>query len=122
MKNHAKLEKFMKRATQKDIQYIRIVYLRCKSIAKTSEITGWSTSTVHKYVKDLSCEHPSSKYNHRKVLKLNKDTKKIISKYNDLTMAAEKTKISISNIDHCLKHNTNTAGGYIWIYEDEYDL
>lgn len=122
MKDYTKLEKFMKRATQKDIQYIRIVYLKCKSIAKTTEITGWSRNTVHKYVSDLSCKHPSSKYNHRKVLKIDIITREIISKYDDLSTAAEKTGVSMSNIDHCLKKDTRSAGGYCWIYEDEYNL
>lgn len=108
-----------KRTTQQDIENIRKVYSQCKSIEKTIKLTGWSRCTVHKYVRDLSCQHPSSKYNHRRVLKIDKSTGKTISSYRDLAKAARLTKISISNIDHCLRKDTATAGGYCWKYEDE---
>lgn len=109
-----------KRTTLEDVKNIRNVYSQCHSIERTIELTGWSRCTVHKYVRDLSCQHPSSKYNHRRVLKLDINTKKIISSYKDLAKAARLTEISISNIDHCLRGNTNTAGGYCWQYEADY--
>ncbi len=114
------MNKCTKRATQKDIEDIRQTYIQCKSIEKTVKETGWSRNTVHKYVSDLSCEHPSSSYNHRHVLKLDRKTGKVIMDYQDLATAAKLSKVSISNIDHCIKGNTKTAGGFCWIYKDQY--
>lgn len=116
------MDQFIKRATQSDIDYIRSTYLQCHSIEKTIELTGWSRCTVHKYVRDLSCKHPSSPYNPspRRVLKIDKDTRKILSSYKNLAKAARLTKVSASNICHCLSGDTETAGGFRWSYEDEY--
>lgn len=112
------IEKYSKRATQQDIQVIQNVYLQCKNIETTIEKTGWSRNTVHKYVKELSNQHPSSKYNHRHILKLDKNTHDVIEEFIDLSTASKITNISISNISHCLKGDTKTAGGYMWLYKD----
>lgn len=39
-----------KRVTEEDINKINEVYSKCKSYAETARLTGWSASTVKKYV------------------------------------------------------------------------
>lgn len=109
-----------KRASQSDIEYIRNTYVKCHSIEKTIVITGWARNTVHKYVSDLSCSNPSSLYNHRHILKLDRKTGKVLMEYQDLATAARLTHLGISNINKCVKGHTQTAGGYCWRYKDEY--
>lgn len=47
-----------KRVTQEDIRYINDVYYVCRNYTETAAKTGWSASTVRKYViKDYSPIH-----------------------------------------------------------------
>ena len=41
-----------RRVTDKDIKEINEAYLICRSISGTAAATGWSTSTVRKYIID----------------------------------------------------------------------
>ena len=110
-----------KRATGKDIQFIRNTYKSVKSIEKTSELTGWSRATVSKYVQDLSSKHPSSKYCKNWVLKIDPVTGRVRWKYPKASIAAEANGIRPDTLNHCLKGRTKTAGGFIWKYKKEYE-
>lgn len=39
-----------KRVSEKDIEEINEVYISCHNVSKTAEVTGWSASTVRKYL------------------------------------------------------------------------
>lgn len=44
-----------------------------------------------------------------------------IKEYNSTLEASELTKIGKSAIGNCLTHISKSAGGYIWIYKEEYE-
>lgn len=55
------------------------------------------------------------------VLQFDKN-EKFIKEYNSAREASELTKIGISSIRNCLTHISKSAGGYVWIYKEEYKL
>lgn len=105
-----------KRASIDDVDEIRKVYKELKSVEKTAHKTGWSRVTVHKYVRDLSSNHPSSLYKKNPVIQMDIN-KNILNEFSTPSEASEKTGIAFDNITHCLKKRTKTAGGYIFEYK-----
>lgn len=101
------------RVTKQDKEKILAVYSQTKSIYKTSEITGWSASTVNKYVKDISIWRPASRNFPGHVIQ--KDINgKMVNVFRTAKEAAEVTGISESNICHCISGKTKLAGGFSW--------
>ena len=56
----------------------------------------------------------------KRVYKINKETKEIISEYTSMSIASKENNIkSISKISDVCKGKAKTAGGFIWRYVDE---
>lgn len=59
--------------------------------------------------------------NEKPVYKLNPNTYEIIKEYNSITNASKETKISEQGISRNCNYGCNTAGGYSWIFVEEYN-
>lgn len=105
--------------TRLDVLKIRETYTDLKSIQKTAFLLGISKNTVNKYVKDLSCQDKHSRYSNTRVFQKTLDGNKVISIHKNANAAAKATGISVYTLNHCLRKRTNTAGGYLWEYENK---
>jgi len=99
-----------------EIKKIRKAYKKIKSIAKTAEETGHAKATVGKYVKDMSKLSKNSIYFKNPIMKINPKTNEK-TEYDTISEASKITKISASNICHCLMGRTKQAGKFIWKYK-----
>lgn len=54
----------------------------------------------------------------RKVLQLDKETYEVISWFESVAAAVKYTKVT--NIDKAARGELSQAGGYLWIYENDY--
>lgn len=102
------------RVTERDKEEILAVYSKTKSIYKTAEATGWSASTVNKYVKDISIWRPASRNFPGHVVQKDK-AGKMINVFDTVKEAAQVTGVSESNICHCIAGKTKLAGGFKWV-------
>jgi len=57
----------------------------------------------------------------KEIYQLN-EKNEIIKIWQSITEAATSCKITISNISHCLRGESLTAGGFWWVYANEYDI
>ena len=69
-------------------------------------------------MRDLSSQNSKSRYNNKKVIKLDTQGNKI-RVFKNANFAAKLCHIAADNLNHCLKGRTHSAGGYLWCYEDE---
>jgi hypothetical protein len=60
-----------------------------------------------------------SKNDQKHICKLDKLTWEVLSVYENIKQASEKTSIGIDSIRKVLQGKYKTAGGYRWRYEDE---
>lgn len=61
-----------------------------------------------------------SKVSSVSVVQLTRDDE-LIGKYNTLKLAYDSTGVSASNISHVLRKRSKTAGGFKWMYKEDYD-
>lgn len=63
----------------------------------------------------------SNSKNYKKSILQFSKTNQFIKEYSSISEASELTKIGKSTISNCLSHISKSAGGYIWIYKEEYE-
>lgn len=106
----------------KQIYNIREVYKECKSIVKTSEITGHSRNTINKYVKDMSSKNPHSRAGKGIIVMYEKNGKEL-KRFKNSFQASKKTGIRQSSISLCINHKIKSAGGFIFRFlNDKSDI
>lgn len=91
----------------------------------TAEHIDWCNNLKKKMVRQVQ----KQKQTKEEVFELRKNRGKpvvqytffgdVVGKFENLTIAGEKTGISKSNISQCCKGKTGSAGGYIWKYEGD---
>lgn len=70
---------------------------------------------------DLPKPLPNKSYSRKSVVKIN-DSLELLDVYSSITEAALKNNIkSYSHISSCCKGKRNVAGGFKWMYKDDYD-
>lgn len=106
--------------TEYEIRMIREHYKKSNSIEKTAKELRHSKITVNKYVRDISSKKTVSRYANKKVLKINPKTGKIEKEYKNSRTAAILCHISASGLSQCLNGYTDTCGGFMWAFKDEY--
>jgi hypothetical protein len=99
-----------------------------KKNANCTEVDHIDTDPLNNHVNNLRwCTHSENMNNEitkeklsRKIRQYDKNNN-FIKEYKSLIDASNETKISLTNIGHCLKnyHNQKTAGGYIWKYKSK---
>ena len=73
---------------------------------------------IDRFKKDLQIKN--KKFT-REVYQLNKDTLEIINEFKSIAEASKETNILGTTINRNCRHKSNSAGGYSWIYKDEYE-
>lgn len=79
--------------------------------------------TTHGYMfsyKDVCITQPFKRKNQKPVIQMTLDGR-FINEYLSLKEASNKTNIGKDNIHKCIKGKNRYAGGYIWLYKDEYE-
>ena len=107
----------MSKLRREEISYIEEVYRDVKSIKKTSEITGFSTLTVNKYVKHISSLNPRSRYCKNPIHQINLETKEIIKEWDKPSIAARELSINPAEITRVAKGELKQAGSFSWKYK-----
>lgn len=64
----------------------------------------------------------NSRKNSKKVIQLDANSLEIIELFDNCKVAGERLGIFSSSIRRCCLHRCNTAGGYSFIYEDEFNM
>lgn len=87
-----------------------------------NKFNEWYTQTKHRYIdKSKKIITIKSKKTTREVYQLNKDTLEIIKEFKSIAEASKETNIFGTSINRNCRHKSNSAGGYSWIYKDEYE-
>lgn len=107
----------MSKLTNKEIDLIVDTYKTVNSIAKTVEITGFSKTTVNKYVLELSSLDIRSRNKENKVLQLDMDGNQIKEWFKP-SHAAKELNINLAEITRVLKGELNQAGGFRWVHKE----
>ncbi|AWZ50046.1 hypothetical protein C3495_14490 (plasmid) [Clostridiaceae bacterium 14S0207] len=109
----------MSKLKEKEIDYIVETYKELKSIRKTAKKTGFSYTTVNRYVIDISSLDPRSRYFKNTVLKIDLNSGEVIGKYFKPAHAAKELGINPAEICRCLKGELKQAGGFSWRWEKD---
>lgn len=81
----------------------------------------WYLNVKNRYIdKTIKANRTKVQNNSKKVYQLNKDTLEIIQEFDSIILASENTNIKTQSISRVCRHGCNTAGGYSWIYKEEY--
>lgn len=107
----------MSKLRKEEVEYIEEVYRDVKSIKRTAEITGFSTMTVNKYVKHISCLNPRSRDCKNPIYQINLETKEIIKEWEKPSIAAKELNINPAEITRVAKGELKQAGGFTWEYK-----
>ena len=103
----------VKKLSNDEINRIRTVYPDCRSLVKTSAITGHSRGTVNKYVKDMSSKNVHSRKGKGIVVMYNVAGQEM-KRFENSFQASKKTGIRQSSISLCINHKIKSAGGFIF--------
>ena len=97
--------------------YLWLFYDYYSILVNENKLETWITSLKNKSKKDktLILKHKS-----KTVLQLNKNTLEIINEYKSITDAHKNTGVLSTSIHRNCRHGSNSAGGYSWIFKDEY--
>ena len=81
---------------------------------------GWYASILDRS-HGKGCPFCDRKKRYKKVIKFSKD-KEIIEKYPTVSQAARENNLSVSNISDVCNGRAKTAGGFFWMFEEDYLL
>lgn len=107
----------MSKLRKEEVEYIEEVYRDVKSIKRAAEITGFSTMTVNKYVKHISCLNPRSRDCKNPIYQINLETKEIIKEWEKPSIAAKELNINPAEITRVAKGELKQAGNFGWEYK-----
>lgn len=89
-----------KRVNEKDIEEINEIYVSCHNISKTAEVTGWSASTVRKYLIPGYCAAMPSVENNV-IITFEEDIDKVIKDLlsnEAITIVSDEEKADLKNL------------------------
>ena len=87
-----------------------------------NKFDDWYLQTKNRYInKSKKVITIKSKKVTRKVYQLNKNTLEIINEFKSIAEASKETSVLGTSINRNCRHKSNSAGGYSWIYKDEYE-
>jgi hypothetical protein len=94
-----------------------------RSVMKIVDIMGMSEETIRKYLKrgrDLGwCDY--EEYHGMRVVQLSLDNI-LVEEYESGHLASKKTGTRQSGISLCCKGKQKTAGGFKWMFKDDYEI
>lgn len=85
---------------------------------KNNTYDQWILNMRNRYLKRTITNNLPD--NSKSVFQLNKDTLEIINSFNSISEASNVTKINSSLISRTCRHGSNSAGGFSWIFQNEY--
>lgn len=80
----------------------------------------WVLNTIKKHQKSIIINRAKIRNNSKKVLQINPLDYSIVAIYETIALASEATKIHSRLISRVCNHGCNKAGGYNWIFYEEY--
>ena len=102
--------------SDEQIELIKSVYKKNKSIIKTAKITKFSNVTINKYVKYISCKDTRSRYCINKINQIDLTNNCIIKTWDKPSLASKELEINLSEICRVAKGELKQAGGFGWKY------
>lgn len=92
------------------------------NLIERNEFENWYWNTKNRYIdKNIKAKRSKVQNNSKKVYQLNKDTLEVIREFDSIVLASECTGIIATSIRRVCGHGCNTAGGYSWIFKEEYE-
>ena len=91
------------------------------NLINENKFNEWYLNVKNRYIdKTIKANRTKVQNNSKVVYQLNKDTLEIIQEFNSSILASESTGVKSQSINRVCRHGCNTAGGYSWIYKEEY--
>ena len=91
------------------------------ALINENKFEEWYLQIKNRYIdRNIKAKRSKVQNNSKKVYQLNKDTLEIIQEFDSIILASENTNIKTQSISRVCRHGCNTAGGYSWIYKEEY--
>lgn len=89
------------------------------NMIKNNSFNDWLTSMCDRYLNRVITNNLPK--NLKSVFQLDKDTLEVVNSFNSVAEASNKTGILSSSISRTCRHGSNTAGGFSWIFQHEYN-
>ena len=91
------------------------------NLINENKFNEWYLNVKNRYIDRTIKANRTKVQNKSKVIyQLNKDTLDIMQEFNSIVLASESTGVKSRSINRVCRHGCNTAGGYSWIYKEEY--
>ena len=91
------------------------------NLINENKFNEWYLNVKNRYIDRTIKANRTKVQNKSKVIyQLNKDTLDIMQEFNSIVLASESTGVKSQSINRVCRHGCNTAGGYSWIYKEEY--
>lgn len=89
------------------------------NMIKNNSFNDWLTSMRDRYLNRVITNNLPK--NLKSVFQLDKDTLEVVNSFNSVAEASNATGIGSSSISRTCRHGSNTAGGFSWIFQHEYN-
>lgn len=91
------------------------------NLINENKFNEWHLNVKNRYIdKTIKANRTKVQNNSKVIYQLNKDTLDIMQEFNSIVLASESTGVKSKSINRVCRHGCNTAGGYSWIYKEEY--
>ena len=91
------------------------------NLINENKFNEWHLNVKNRYIdKTIKANRTKVQNNSKVIYQLNKDTLDIMQEFNSIVLASESTGVKSRSINRVCRHGCNTAGGYSWIYKEEY--
>ena len=91
------------------------------NLINENKFNEWYLNVKNRYIdKTIKANRTKVQNNSKVVYQLNKDTLELIQEFNSIILASESTGVKSRSINRGGRHGCNTAGGFSWIYKEEY--
>ena len=91
------------------------------NLINENKFNEWYLNVKNRYIdKTIKANRTKVQNNSKVIYQLNKDTLDIMQEFNSIVLASESTGVKSRSINRVCRHGCNTAGGYSWIYKEEY--
>lgn len=89
---------------------------------KNDEFKNWLTKNNERFKnRNEKMKEFSITNRQKQVCQLDKKTLELVNTYKSIKTASEITGIQVSSISRVCRHGCNSAGGFSWIFKNEYD-
>ena len=91
------------------------------NLINENKFNEWHLNVKNRYIdKTIKANRTKVQNNSKVIYQLNKDTLDVMQEFNSIVLASESTGVKSRSINRVCRHGCNTAGGYSWIYKEEY--